>query len=210
MSEKESNNKGGLAERLIELLGLRKNTVNANLVRFLAIGLALGMVFLNVEKLFGVREPSAPPPQGATEVMARQDGLSVLERALERKLEEQLSLIAGAGQVRAKVSLASGHTQVPVINERVQETRTDEQAGDKSTRTSVTTQRDQTHVIYRGGTVDVMAVMKELRPEIAGVQIVAQGAASDKVRAELHEAAVRLLSVGAHRVDVKPTAADRR
>lgn len=209
MSEKEGN-QGGLVERIVELLGLRKNAVNANLIRFVAIGLALGMLFLNVDKLFGVDEPSGPPPQGATEVLAKSDPLSVLERALERKLEEQLSLIAGAGPVRATVSLASSHTQVPVINVREQQTRTDEEAGDKSKRTQTTTQRDETHVIYKGGPVDVLAVMKELRPEIAGVQIVAPGAASDRVRAQLHQAAVRLLSVGAHRIDVKPTAPERR
>jgi stage III sporulation protein AG len=205
MKEKEPN-KTTLVERLTIMMGLKPNQVG--MVKMMAIGLALGILFLNAGELFGLEEGSSRPADttlvSAPADSSGRDELVDLEREIGNKLERTLSLIQGTGAVRVAVTLEAGPEAVPVINSRVQETTTDEKAGDSSTRRSNTTQKDQSSVVTRDGSRDSLALLKRSRAQIAGVLIVAEGAQEITVRARIHEAAVTALGIAAHRVSVVP------
>lgn len=200
---KDPQETGGLIGRLTQMLGLKPS--QANMIKLIAVALALGILFLNAGELFGVTETN-PQPANATEVVqqpvASQDELVRLEREIATNLAEKLSLIQGAGQVRVAVTLEASPAIVPVMSTRQQETSQHESAADDSTRKTDTKQLDKTHVVTRDGNRDVLAVLKRDRAPIAGVLIVADGAGDSRVRARLHAAAVTALGAPAHRVSV--------
>lgn len=208
MSENESN-KGGLMGRITQLLGLKPNQVG--MVKLVAIGLALGILFLNAGRLFGVID-SGQPPLGSLPVIAEPlpstDELTLMEQEIAASLERSLSLVEGAGRVRVVVKLSSGPTVAPLTNVRQETTRANESAPDGSKRTTDTISREESQVMTKDGSRDVPAIAARKGAQIAGVLIVADGAKSATVRARLYEAAQTALDVPAHRVTVEP--AERR
>jgi len=121
---------------------------------------------------------------------------------MSQELEEILSSIEGAGRVGVTVQLATGVINVPVINTNEQETTTGETAADKSERTSKTTTVTKNNVVVQ----DSLAVSKQLRPEIAGVLVVADGARNAQMRYRLTKAVADHLRVPMHMVRVEPRA----
>lgn len=210
MNEKESNKNDWLG-RLGQMVGLKPQ--QAGVVKILAAGLFIGILFIQAPAFFGVGENSSSQrPPDATEVTAPadppRDELSRMEREIAGNLERTLSRIAGAGEVHVSVTLAAGPRVTPLTNVREDKTTTKEDATDGSRRTTDTTSRDVTNVMTKNGSADVPAVASRSRAEIAGVLIVAQGARDATVRANLFYAAAGELGIPAHRVTVYP--AERR
>lgn len=207
MSDKESkapeNNWLG---RLADGLGLKPNQVG--MLKLVAIGLVLGILFLNAGELFGVSGGGDRPPNGSIAVNAQAastpDELARLEQQLAQELEQRLALIAGAGRVSASVQLAAGPTVVPVINSNITETTTTEKIAESGERVQKQNGQEKTHVMVREGGNESLAVSQQLREQIAGVLITAEGASNSKVRYMLHQAAVTYLNIPAHQVEVLP------
>lgn len=199
----EAEQKGGWAGQVARWVGLKPQ--QAGLIRIAAVGLAVGILFMNAGPLFGV-DTGTPPPSDAAAVSARAldpaDELGRLEAEMAHNLEQTLSAIAGAGPVRVTVMLESGPSIAVVADSRVDRTTTKETAADNSTRETVTANTTITHVLTKSGSNDSPAVMNQSRAQIAGVLIVAGGAGSDRVRARLHEAAVTALGISPNRITV--------
>lgn len=193
----------GWVGRLTALLGLKPQ--QANMVKLMAVGVALGVLFLNAGDLFGIVGSGKKPPS-ATEVAgpagAPQDELTRMEDDLAKHLERTLSLIQGAGTVRVTVMLEAGPTVTAITDSKVEKTTTNEIAGDHSTRETTATNTSQNNVMIKSGNADALAVAKKSRAQIAGVLIVADGARSGAVRARLHGAAVTALGISANRIAV--------
>jgi len=191
-----------LAEKIAQLIGMKPH--QANMVKFLAVALALGILFMNAGALFGVTDRPSDP--AATEIVASpgapQDELTRMEGDLGRTLERILSQITGAGEVRVTVMLLAGPTITTVADHRTDKTHTTESAADGSKREIVAENVTRTNVVTKSGNTDTPAVMKKDRAEIAGVLIVADGAGSVSVRAKLHSAAMTALGIPAHRIQV--------
>lgn len=209
MTGKETN--PGPAGRLAQWLGLK--SVQGPMLKWIAVAVALGVLFLNAGSLFGLTETSQRPPN-ATEVVASvqeqpTDELQRLELEMADRLVAILSQVEGAGQVSATVTLAKGPTVTPLMNTRRETTTTDETAADGSQRRTETVSDDQTNVMSKDVNQDLPAVASRSRAEVAGVLIVAEGARSAAVRARLHAAAVTALNIPAHRIEVVPAAEGR-
>lgn len=209
MSDRETG--GGPAKpatgwwtRLAEALGLKPQ--QANLVKLVAIGLTLGLLFLNAGDLFGV--DTGTEPRNATQVVADagvpRDELSAIEAEAAARLERILASVAGAGAVRVTVTLETGPAVSAVADSRVEKTTTREKAADESTRVTESENTQITHVTTGQGSGGALAVMKKSRAQIAGVLIVAEGARNDVVRARLHEAAWTALGISPNRISVMP------
>lgn len=201
----EKVGEGGWAERLAKGLGMKPQ--QANLVKLLAVAIALGILFLNAGELFGVVD-QGQRPQGATEVStprgAPQDELARMEEEMARTLERTLSRILGAGEVQVSVMLEAGPTITAIPDTRVDKNTTTETATDGSRRETQSTNTTTTNVVTKAGGNDSLAVMKRSRAQIAGVLIVADGARSATVRARIHEAAVVALGISPNRIAVVP------
>ncbi|HWI51840.1 MAG TPA: hypothetical protein VNT01_06850 [Symbiobacteriaceae bacterium] len=174
------------------------------MMKLALVATAAGIVFMMVPGLFGLKG-SSKPPVGATAVAAApaRDGketeIELLQQRMNRDLETALSRIRGAGEVHVKVSLGTGVTRVPVLNTSRQETTTGEKAADNSQRDQKTTTVTETNVLVQ----DALAVTKELRPQIVGVLVIAEGAHTDGMRYRLSRAVADHLGIPIHMVDVE-------
>jgi len=144
-------------------------------------------------------------------------GAAALEEwqtALEVRLSSVLSRIAGAGRVTVWVTLAAGPELVPLSQETVHTTLTDERDAGGGTRT-VRDEERTVQVVTDGGTSSALGagaggrplLEQVLAPRVAGVLVIAEGAGDPRVRAQLAAAAAAALGLPVHRVVVLPAAA---
>ena len=125
------------------------------------------------------------------------------ERALEEELEEFLSLVAGAGSVRVMVSKPQGRETVFAVDSTTNRSYTleeDSQGGSRDHRQFSST--DQTVVITDRNGIDQPLILREIEARIEGIVIIAQGGDDPFVVDALTRAAMAVLGVEAHKIQV--------
>jgi len=125
------------------------------------------------------------------------------ERALEEELEEFLSLVAGAGRVRVMISALGDRETVFAIDStenRSHIIEEDAQGGTRDQRQYST--QEQTVIITDRNGIDQPLILREISPRVEGIVIIAQGGDDPFVRDALTRAAMAVLGVDAHRVQV--------
>jgi len=131
--------------------------------------------------------------------------LTATEKYMEEKLQRILGQIAGVGQVAVNLTLDSSPEFQYAINTKVDKKKINEQAQDGSTRTTNETSEDA-QVVMKNMTQgkDEPVIIKETRPQVVGVMVVAQGANDLIIKERISEAVQTLLNIPAHRVTVLP------
>ena len=102
---------------------------------------------------------------------------------IERKLEDILEKIDGAGDVKVMITYQDSGTQVV--------------EKDKNTSENSLEESDST-----GGDRNTPFVSKELLPKVEGILIVASGGDNQKVKQNISEAVLALFQVEAHRIKI--------
>jgi len=122
---------------------------------------------------------------------------------LEQRLEELLSLIDGAGQVRVMITASRGRELVVAHTTNTDSSITEEEDSAGGTRSSETLREQGAYVLVRqpDGS-EVPLILKELEPQIEGVAIVAEGGDDIVVRDALIRTTFTVLGIGAHKVHV--------
>ena len=115
----------------------------------------------------------------------------------EKRLEEILSKVSGAGEVRAMITLAETGEKHLAADKKTD--RKEQNQGDKSVQEAKT---ENTVVTYGSGSEEKPFVVKELAPLPSGVLIVASGAGNEGVRLELYEAVRALYGISGHRIKI--------
>ncbi|MCE5234566.1 MAG: hypothetical protein ABFC62_06640 [Clostridiaceae bacterium] len=129
------------------------------------------------------------------------------ERQVEKRLEEILSCIRGAGAVRVMVTYDTTEQIVPAMSVDTQSSTTETVNGSGQT-VGQTQSESKTPVTVGGG--DGALVLTEKQPEIRGVVVVAEGAADIFVRLNLQSAVQTVLGIGKENISVyEMKAADR-
>jgi len=125
------------------------------------------------------------------------------ERALETRMEEFFSLVEGAGQVRVMISPLAGHETVFAVDENMSRSVSNEQDAQGGTRETEAYQSQMQTVIItdRQGT-DRPLVVREIHPQVQGIVIIAEGGSSPFVRDALTRAAMAMLGIDAHNIQV--------
>lgn len=118
---------------------------------------------------------------------------------LEVRLENILTQIKGVGEVDVMITYESSTEIIPASNTTKSNQITEENDSQGGTRT--TTQEDMTENIVTTNNNDLV-VIKEIKPQIRGVVVVAEGAGDVRVKSELIEAVRTVFQVPAHRVMV--------
>jgi stage III sporulation protein AG len=126
------------------------------------------------------------------------------ERETEKRLEKILANISGVGQVSIMVSIESTE-EIVVDKNRTQRNQTTKESDTKGQSREITEQsdQDQTVIIKEGGGEQPL-VLKTIKPKVAGVLVVAEGATSLKVVAMIREAVQRALGIPSYKIDVQP------
>ncbi|MEW6621669.1 MAG: hypothetical protein AB1420_00810 [Bacillota bacterium] len=133
-----------------------------------------------------------------------ESAISQAEILLEQRLERILGKIDGVGKVSVSVSLKGSTEYEYAVNVSTVKKSIDEndQAGG-SRLTLDTSETGQLVLLRNAGSVgEKPVVIKEIRPDIMGVLIVAEGAKNPLVKVELTRAVQTLLGLSANQVKV--------
>ncbi|MGL4799185.1 MAG: hypothetical protein ACRCWY_07295 [Cellulosilyticaceae bacterium] len=121
------------------------------------------------------------------------------EALLEEKLEMILKSLEGAGQ--AKVMVTTSTSNEKVLAEEVVQCIQDTDETDKSGRSKSNTKEDlERKVVMQKG--DIPFIVKENRPEIEGVLVLAEGADDSNVKNAIIQAVSSVLDVPVHKIAV--------
>ncbi len=122
--------------------------------------------------------------------------------SLDNKLEEIIALIDGVGKVNVMISYLNGVEQIPMYDEKISTTITEE--SDNAGGTRKTSQTNNEHnIIFEEQNNKKAAVIKQtVMPEIIGVIVVAEGANNIKVKENIINAVEATVNIPTHRIQV--------
>lgn len=150
--------------------------------------------------------------QAAEETVAAADGETLeagapvnlsYEAALEQRVKELLRFVDGVGKVDVMVVIASSGEKVLRVDksERTEQTKEKVAAGGERDVNGRQTS-ENTVLTGTGGNGGSPIVEKELKPEISGIVISAQGGGSPVVKAEISQAMEALFGLPPHKIKV--------
>lgn len=115
----------------------------------------------------------------------------------EKRLEEIISSIQGAGQVRAMLTLEDVGEKMIATDKK---STSSQEIEEKSTSKSMN--QENSALVFGSGSEEKPFVIKEKLPKPSGVLIVASGAGDESVRLEIYEAVKALFGISGHRIKV--------
>lgn len=187
-------------KKLKDLFSKDNKNFKSNIFTVFAIGVLLIIVG---NTFFTGESTSKSPPKSTEGVDVSSEASKHNETEIERRLENILSSVAGAGQIKVMVTMThSGEVEVA-----------QDVSKDDTSTTETTTQGDKRQIDsskYENKTVllenndgsSKPLIIKETEPKIEGIVIVAQGGDNILVKDSLSKAVQALLNVPAHKVEV--------
>lgn len=180
----------------------KKNKFGENLIVFIIIGIIIiiagGTFFDNRNQ-----EKKTPPQDNEeVEMVATMKGESE-KNDVEKKMEELLSQINGAGKVTVMVTYVSMKEIVPYSDVKKNLNNTDEKDSSGGTR-KVSQDTYESSIAYEEGEDGKKKpiIVKELTPEVKGVVVISDGARDASVKENLVNAVKVLMDIPVHRVQV--------
>lgn len=125
------------------------------------------------------------------------------EQALERRLEQFLSCMEGAGKVKVMISFAASKEQVvekdvPQVSSQTQET---DSAGGSRSQTTEDSREDTVYTADQRGN-QVPYVKKTLAARIEGVTVLAEGGGRGDIQKNITDVIVALFGLEPHKIKV--------
>lgn len=119
---------------------------------------------------------------------------------IERKLEDILEKIDGAGDVKVMITYQDSGTQVVEKDKNTSENSLEESDSTGGVRSTKEQQLQESTVYEEADAGNTPFVSKELLPKVEGILIVASGGDNQKVKQNISEAVLALFQVEAHRI----------
>ena len=121
---------------------------------------------------------------------------------IERKLEDILEKIDGAGDVKVMITYQHSGTQVVEKDKNTSENSLEESDSTGGVRSTKEQQLQESTVYEEADAGNTPFVSKELLPKVEGILIVASGGDNQKVKQNISEAVLALFQVEAHRIKI--------
>ena len=121
---------------------------------------------------------------------------------IERKLEDILEKIDGAGDVKVMMTYQDSGTQVVEKDKNTSENSLEESDSTGGVRSTKEQQLQESTVYEEADAGNTPFVSKELLPKVEGILIVASGGDNQKVKQNISEAVLALFQVEAHRIKI--------
>ena len=121
---------------------------------------------------------------------------------IERKLEDILEKIDGAGDVKVMITYQDSGTQVVEKDKNTSENSLEESDSTGGVRSTKEQQLQESTVYEDADAGNTPFVSKELLPKVEGILIVASGGDNQKVKQNISEAGLALFQVEAHRIKI--------
>ena len=135
-------------------------------------------------------------------IMAATGAKDSYEAELERRVKEILKNVDGVGQVDVMIVLKSSSEKVVHVDGSSSRSLTEEQDGSGGIRKIENEEQGQSTIMMSNGGGSMPIIEKELRPEISGIIISAEGGGSLSVKAEISAAMEALFGLPAHKIKV--------
>lgn len=186
---------GDWMQRLLQRLKKRKPEKSDFLILVL-VGILLLVIALPVGNKEEKEQEESPV--GTAD---RAETQSASGEELERRLEDILSRIDGAGEVEVMITYKDSGTYV-VEKDISSDSSTQEETDGDSSRNTKDTQSQQSTVYDQTESGDTPFISQELTPRIEGILVVAQGGDNTAVKQNISEAVLALFPVEAHRIKI--------
>lgn len=121
---------------------------------------------------------------------------------MERKVEELLGQMEGAGQVKVIITLRSSSEKVVEKDAPMSRTDTTEADSGGGTRTVNSVETGESTVYTSEGSYSEPYVIKTISPQVEGVVVLAEGAGSGSVSKNISDVIQVLFGIDAHQVKV--------
>lgn len=206
---------GKLVDEFMKIMGSGSGegivkTPQKKAITLMASIVAIGIILMFLNSMFSTKETpkltETPQVNTSKADSSNADGLSALESSMAENLVNDLSQIAGVGDVTARVNLATSAEHVYAFNDNKSNEKVEEKDTKGGSRiTTKVTQNGQLVLIKESqDNRENPVVIKEIKPEIQGVIVIAEGARNDEIKAEITEAVETLYDLPAHKVTVLP------
>ena len=124
------------------------------------------------------------------------------EQQMEARVKEILSHVEGVGKVDVMIVLKSSEEKVLRVDTNSSVSTTQETDSSGGSRKVESQDISEDTILAGSGDSQAPFVEKELKPEVAGVVISAEGGGSQKVKAEISEAIEALFDIPSHKIKV--------
>ncbi len=121
---------------------------------------------------------------------------------IERKLEDILEKIDGAGDVKVMITYQDSGTQVVEKDKNTSENSLEESDSTGGVRSTKEQQLQESTVYEEADAGNTPFVSKELLPKVEGILIVSSGGDKQKVKQIISEAVLAFFHVEAHRIKI--------
>ncbi len=173
---------------------------NKELMRNLFIILIIGIILIIIADIFikekkGVNQNLKLENEIKNPINTETDYGTVLEN----KLEDVLSQLKGVGSVKVMITLEDTIEKIPAFNTTKNNETTNELDSQGGTREII---REDTTIQVVTGSEGSLMVLKEIKPTIKGVIVIAEGAEDLEVKERLYEAVKTVLGLSGNKVEV--------
>lgn len=148
----------------------------------------------------GLKDGIVTEPGEAVTTAAKAD--RTYEEQLEQRVKQILKNVDGVGTVDVMIVLKSSEEKVMRVDRNSSSSATEEKDSAGGTRKQTSAEQQESTVLTGSGNNTAPIVEKELRPEIEGIVISAQGGGSPVVQAEVSAAMEALFDLPAHKIKV--------
>lgn len=124
------------------------------------------------------------------------------EMIIEKKLETILCKINGVGEVKAMVILEDSEEKIPAINTTNVIEQTDEKDAQGGIRTVTREDVTKQMVVSNNSGKEELVIIKETKPKVRGVIIVAEGAKDIFIKEKLYSAVKTVLGISGNKVEI--------
>lgn len=197
-----------LIEQMLQKLGRTgqhtQMTAKEKWMLFFLGGLLLAVIVFpggkkNADSTEQEKQGEHPVTEVSHALTEAETSITAYERYLSETLEEILSQIEGAGEVKAWVTLASGKEQVFTMESEGEQSLLKEEDSVGGSRTEEKNSMNKSVVLANDGNP---YVVKTLQPKVEGVLVVAEGADKSTVKKNISDAVEVLFGIDAHRIKV--------
>lgn len=172
-----------------------ENLNNNKFINYLFIILALSIILL-IGVNFLLEDKKVPQKELIKEIVLEED----YSTYLEGKLEAILSKLKGAGEISVMITLEDTTEKIPAINTTKTIETTKELDSEGGTREI--NREDNTAQMVSKTNDGSLILLKEVKPNVKGVIVVAEGADDPIVMEKLYEAVKTVLGINGNKVQV--------
>ncbi|WDV47941.1 hypothetical protein PV797_09660 [Clostridiaceae bacterium M8S5] len=176
-----------------------KDKKNSNIIFLLVIGILLliGSVYFSTD---GETTGDIGKVNSDIASTVKSEQSDDTARFMEDKLKNILSKIKGVGNVEVMVTLEDTTERIPAINKTITVESTNEKDYQGGTRS--TNKQDEINEIVTKSSNEGLVILKEIKPKVKGVIVVAGGIEDMKVKEDIYLAVKTVLGITGNKVEV--------